>query len=53
MKKQYIQPTMKVVELKHQCPLLVGSTGGAQGLSDNSEGSSWKDGGFIETDEDY
>ena len=53
MKKQYFQPTMKVVELKRQNLLLGGSRSGAQGISDNSEGISWKDGGFADSEDDY
>ena len=53
MKKQYIQPTMKVVELQRQNLLLAGSRGGAQGLSDNSEGIYWKNGGFADSEDDY
>ena len=54
MKKQYFQPTMKVVGLQHKSQLLVVSGGGgAQGISDNSEGISWKDGGFADSEDDY
>ncbi len=52
MKKKYFQPTMKVVELKHQCPLLVGSKGAAVGLSQSTrdEGFTWDDDG-VEGDD--
>ena len=54
MKKQYFQPTMKVVELKHQCQLLAGSRG-ATGLSQSTkdEGFFWDDNGFADSEDDY
>ena len=52
MKKQYFQPTMKVVKLQRQNLLLVGSTGAAVGLSQSTrdEGFTWDDDG-VEGDD--
>lgn len=51
IKKAYQKPSMKVVKLQHQCHILAGS-GGAKGIS-NSDGITWKDDGFDDTEEDY
>ena len=53
MKKQYIQPTMKVVELKHQCQLLAGSAGGGAHSLSNNDDFTWNGDGFADSDVDY
>ena len=35
IKKEYMKPTMQVVELQHKCQILAGST---QGLNDELQG---------------
>ena len=49
MKKEYMKPAMRVVELQHQCHILSGSRG-AKSLS-NSEGIDWKDNGFDDEED--
>ena len=52
MKKQFFQPTMKVVKLQRQNLLLAGSPYGANNVS-NSDGIYWKNGGFTDSEDDY
>ena len=52
MKKDYMKPTMQVVQLKHRHQILTGSPYGVQGVS-NSEKITWKNGGFEDTEGDY
>ena len=50
-KKEYMKPAMRVVKLQHKNHILAGS-GGAKGVS-NSDGITWKDGGFTSGEGDY
>jgi hypothetical protein len=49
MKKEYLKPTMSVVELQQQCQILSGS-GGAKGLLENPEGIIWDNNGLGDND---
>ena len=51
MNKDYMKPTMRVVQLHHQ-HIICASPFGAQGLR-NSENINWKDDGFDDEDYDY
>ena len=52
-KKAYQKPSMKVVKIQHKCHILEGSGFGAKSLSSNSEGISWENEGFEDSDADY
>ena len=52
MKKIYVNPTMKVVELQRQNLLLVGSDRSVNSLSNDSP-FSWDGDGFNADDKDY
>ena len=54
MKKDYMKPAMRVVQLKHRNHILAGSPNGyVQGVSNNSEDIYWKNGGFTDEEGDY
>ena len=52
MKKEYLKPSMKVVELQRQNLLLVGSDRSVNSLSNDSP-FSWDGDGFDADDKDY
>lgn len=52
MKRQYIKPIMRVVKLQQRSHILAGSLKGAKSVR-NSEGITWKDGGFDDDEDDY
>jgi hypothetical protein len=53
MKKNYMKPTMRVVKMQHRQHILAGS--GLRGVKsvNNSENINWKDGGFVDGEDDY
>lgn len=52
MKRQYIKSTMRVVKLQQRSHILAGSPKSVSNVS-NSEGLTWKDGGFDDDEDDY
>lgn len=52
MKKDYMKPAMRVVQLQQQHIICSSPDGYAKGVS-NSKGIDWKDGGFGDQDGDY
>ena len=41
MKKAYMKPSMRIVQLQHQCQILAGSLPASQGLRDTPEDLIW------------
>ena len=53
MKKDYVKPTMRVVQLKYRQHILTSSDlRGVKGVS-NSENINWNGDGFADTEDDY
>ena len=53
MKKNYMKPTMRVVQLKYQQHILIESDLRGVKSVNNSENINWKDGGFADGEDDY
>ena len=53
MKKNYIKPTMRVVQLKQQHIICASPVGRSVHNVSNSDDINWKNGGFDDNEGDY
>ena len=53
MKRQYIKPTMREVRIRQAHIICASTNGYVNSMKSNSEGITWKNGGFVDEEADY